>query len=383
MVSVRDHARFWIISLLVMLGVVWVLSDVLLPFIAGAAVAYLLGPIVGRMIRAGVPRVAAAGVILTVFFVVLSIVLALILPFAYRELMQLAKNIPAYTVAAQENLVPYIEWVRAHFPNQFPEGDLSAYQETMKQNIGKIFKIGGNIVGGVVTGGQAVVGAATFVVLAPIVAFFMMAEWVRVTKWIDDMIPRGSYAVIRDLLTQIDRKLSGFIRGQVIVSLLLGILYAVVLTLAGLKFGFLIGLMAGVLSIIPLVGSTTGLVVSVLVAWFQSGDIGYVGIIAAIFLVGQLLEGNVITPRIMGQSVGLHPLWILFALLAGGALFGIVGMLLAVPVAAVIGVLGAFAIKQYKDSPYYNENPAKTELAGGAAPVLDAVATKDPASEQA
>ncbi len=361
MVSVQDHARFWVVALLAMLGVVWVLGDILLPFIAGAAIAYLLGPIVGRMIRAGVPRIAAAGLILTAFFIVLGAILALILPFAYRELMQLAKNLPTYTVAAQEHLVPYIEWVRAHFPNQFPEGDLSAYQETMKQNIGKIFTVGGNIVGGVVSGGQAVVGAATFLVLAPIVAFFMMAEWVRVTKWIDDMIPRGSYAVIRDLLTQIDRKLSGFVRGQVMVSLFLGILYAVALTLAGLKFGFLIGLMAGVLSIIPLVGSTIGLIVSVLVAWFQSGDIGYVGIIGAIFLVGQLLEGNVITPRIMGKSVGLHPLWILFALLAGGALFGIVGMLLAVPVAAVIGVLGSFAIAQYKDSPYYNNNLATAE----------------------
>jgi predicted PurR-regulated permease PerM len=361
LVSVQDHARFWVVALLAMLGVVWVLGDILLPFIAGAAIAYLLGPIVGRMIRAGVPRIAAAGLILTAFFIVLGAILALILPFAYRELMQLAKNLPTYTVAAQEHLVPYIEWVRAHFPNQFPEGDLSAYQETMKQNIGKIFTVGGNIVGGVVSGGQAVVGAATFLVLAPIVAFFMMAEWVRVTKWIDDMIPRGSYAVIRDLLTQIDRKLSGFVRGQVMVSLFLGILYAVALTLAGLKFGFLIGLMAGVLSIIPLVGSTIGLIVSVLVAWFQSGDIGYVGIIGAIFLVGQLLEGNVITPRIMGKSVGLHPLWILFALLAGGALFGIVGMLLAVPVAAVIGVLGSFAIAQYKDSPYYNNNLATAE----------------------
>jgi predicted PurR-regulated permease PerM len=377
LVSVRDHARFWVVALLVILGVVWVLSDVLLPFIAGAAIAYLLGPIVGRMIRAGVPRVAAAGLILTAFFVVLAAVLALILPFAYRELMQLAKNIPAYTVAAQENLIPYIEWMRSHFPNQFPEGDLSAFQETMKQNVDKIFKFGGNIVGGFVTGGQAVVGAATFLILAPIVAFFMMAEWVRVTKWIDDMIPRGSYVVIRDLLTQIDRKLSGFIRGQVMVSLLLGILYAVALTLAGLKFGFLIGLMAGVLSIIPLVGSTIGLVVSVLVAWFQSGEIGYVGIIAAIFLVGQLLEGNVITPRIMGKSVGLHPLWILFALLAGGALFGIVGMLLAVPVAAVIGVLGAFAIRQYKESPYYNEDPITAE------PVTDipVLVIEDPAEQ--
>ncbi|HEY8190325.1 MAG TPA: AI-2E family transporter, partial [Micavibrio sp.] len=189
--------------------------------------------------------------------------------------------------------------------------------------------------------------------ITPIVAFFMMEEWVRITKWIDDMIPRDSYRTIRDLLTQMDRKVSGFVRGQVTISCVLAIAYAIALSIAGLKFGFLIGLMAGILSIVPMVGSMIGLVVAVLVAWLQSHEWSYVGIIAAIFLVGQFLEGNIITPRIMGKSVGLHPLWILFSLLAGGALFGIVGMILAVPVAAIIGVLAAFAIDRYKSSSYY------------------------------
>lgn len=351
MLTFNYQARFWLFASVAFLGIVWVLGDVLLPFIVGMTIAYLLGPWVGKMIRAGVPRAMAALLILVGFFIVLTAVLALTLPFAYREAVQLATNLPDYTARAQEYLNPYIGWIQERFPAQ----DMTAYQETLKNNVGKIFTVGGTVLGSVITGGQAVVSVATFLVLAPIVAFFMMAEWVRITRWIDDMIPRPSYAVIRSLLTQIDKKLSGFIRGQVTVSAFLAVIYAVALSLAGLKFGFLIGLMAGILSIIPLVGSSVGLIAAVAVAWFQSGEWGYVGIVAAIFLTGQFLEGNVITPRIMGKSVGLHPVWILFALLAGGSLFGIVGMLLAVPVAAVIGVLGTFAIQRYKDSVYYKE----------------------------
>ncbi|PZO86623.1 MAG: AI-2E family transporter, partial [Micavibrio aeruginosavorus] len=170
---------------------------------------------------------------------------------------------------------------------------------------------------------------------------------------------RQHATLIRRLLLKIDGKVAGFIRGQILVAFMLGVIYAVSLTVAGLNYGFLIGIGAGLFSIIPLVGSTLGLVVAVAVAWFQSGELVYTSIIAAIFLTGQFIEGNFLSPKIVGDSVGLHPLWVMFALLAGGSLFGIVGMLIAVPVAAVIGVLGGFAIEQYKASPLYQkEEPA-------------------------
>ena len=158
--------------------------------------------------------------------------------------------------------------------------------------------------------------------------------------------------------------MSGFIRGQISVAFILGITYAIALSLAGLKYGFLIGLLSGLLSVIPMVGSAVGLIVAVLVAWFQSADWMYVLIIAAIFLVGQFIEGNFLTPKMMGKNVGLHPLWIFFALLAGGALFGVLGMFLAVPVAAVAGVLLAFAIGRYKTSSFYKKTPAKKPRKG-------------------
>ncbi len=352
--STRYQAFFWLAVTMAFLATIWVLGDMLLPFIVGMAVAYLLGPVVGRMIRAGVPRGMAALLILLLFFAVITLILLLIMPFAYREAVQLAMDLPQYADKVQENLAPYIDWLQ----DKMQMGDLSGYQETLKNNIGQGFRFLGSLMLRLMGGGQAIAGFVTFMVITPIVAFLMMEEWVRITKWIDDMIPRRSYATIRDLLTQMDKKISGFVRGQVIISCALAVAYAIALTIAGLKFGFLIGLMAGLLSVIPMVGSMVGLVVAILVAWFQSHELSYVGIIAAIFLVGQFLEGNIITPRIMGQSVGLHPLWILFALLAGGALFGIAGMLLAVPVAAVIGVLATFAITQYKASPYYGGSPA-------------------------
>jgi predicted PurR-regulated permease PerM len=164
------------------------------------------------------------------------------------------------------------------------------------------------------------------------------------------------------MMRRIDQKLSGFVRGQITVALMLGTLYALALMIAGLNYGFLIGIISGVLSIIPLVGSTVGLLMAVLVAWFQTGgEWVFVGGIAAIFLVGQMIEGNILTPKLVGDSVGLHPLWVMFALMAGAALFGILGMLLAVPVAAIVGVLAGAGIAQYKSSALYGRPPVSSD----------------------
>ena len=187
----------------------------------------------------------------------------------------------------------------------------------------------------------------------------MMKEWDNLTAWVTGLMPQDHKETILDLLKKIDTKIAGFVRGQISIAVILAIAYAIALSIAGLKYGFLIGLVSGLISVIPLVGSTLGLIVSVAVAWFQSGDIMFVGIIGGIFIAGQLIEGNLLSPKIVGDSVGLHPLWVFFALMAGGALFGILGMLLAVPVAAVAGVLSSFALKQYKDSSFYKGKAKK------------------------
>lgn len=352
--TMRAHAIFWAVGFIALLVLVWVLRGVLLPFVVAAAIAYLLNPPIVRLVAAGVPRFWSALGILVLFFAGLGGVLALVLPFAYREAVQLAQALPGYAEQAQAYLAPYI----ALLQERFDGGDFTAVQDGIKNNLGTAFRLGADVLGRVVGGTQAVASLAMLFVLTPILAFMMVVDWGRMTQWIDDLIPRAAYDTVRDLLSRIDRRIAGFVRGQLLIAAALGLIYAVGLALLGLKFGVLIGLMIGVLSVVPLLGAAVGFVASVGVAWLQSGDLTYVGMVTGFFLLVQLIETNVVTPRIMGQSVELHPLWILFALMAGGAMFGVVGMFLAVPVAATIGVLGGYGLSRYKSSPYYGQSGA-------------------------
>lgn len=357
--SNANRALFWGGFLALFIGFIWLFSDILTPFILGIAIAYLLDPIVRRFAAwKRIPRWVVGLIILTLFFGILGLIFILIAPMAFRQGQQLIEQIPNYIQNTLDYLSPYLVWIQDRVGEDYIE-QINTY---IKGNAGKLLGATGGIVGGVAAGGKIVAGMATTLALTPLVAFFMIKEWPYIVRWVEGLYPRQHAAMIRELLKEIDGKLSGFIRGQITVAFLLGIIYAVALTIAGLNYGFLIGLGAGIFSIIPLVGSTLGLVVAVIVSWFQAGDPVYTGIIAAIFFAGQFIEGNFLSPKIVGDSVGLHPLWILFALLAGGALFGIVGMLLAVPVAAVIGVLMGFAIKQYKASPLYRKEPEAPKI---------------------
>lgn len=349
--TLQKHVWFWISTFIVFIGFVWLLSDILLPFVLGAAIAYLLEPLTKYLTSKGLARWLASLTILSVFFLIVAALFVLISPVIYRETLKLADALPGYIEQLWLIIQPYTQWLQ----NQFGNGGSFEFQEAIKEHAGKAIKVGVNVLESLVNGGQALTSILTLFVFTPIVAFFMIKEWPTMLSWADKQIPRHSREKVLELLKQIDSKISGFVRGQITVAFLLGSIYAIALFLAGLNFGFLIGLLAGLLSVIPLVGSTIGLLVSVTVAWLQSSQITYVGAIAAIFIVGQFVEGNFITPRLLGKSVGMHALWILFALMAGGSLFGLVGMLLAVPVAASLGVLIGFALEEYRKSPYYDK----------------------------
>ena len=353
--SLRHYLYFWGSTALLFIGFVWVFKPVLTPFVLGIAIAYLLDPIIEKLVQWKVPRLISIISILFLFatFVITTIIFAA--PPLAREASALAQNVPVYFDQLIELISPYLTAAEEQFGGSYVE----TLQNFARDNIGNIAKFSGNVAGTLASGSQAVVNFLTILVLTPLVSFFTLMEWPRITKFIDDLIPRHKEEMIKDLLTQMNQKVAGFVRGQITTAFILGVLYAIALTVAGLNYGFLIGMSAGILSIIPLVGSTIGLVVSIAVAWFQMGDWGFVAIIAAIFVIGQLIEGNILAPKLLGDSVGLHPLWILFALMAGGSLFGILGMLLAVPVAAIIGVLCSFAILQYKKSPLYKQPEEK------------------------
>lgn len=344
----RNQILFWSLGFLALLLFVWLFKSVLLPFVLGIAVAYLLNPMVKLLGRVGFGRNAATIVILSGFLILITALLAVITPILYKEISTLIEDLPSMSEKITNAAAPYQERFQALFGIE--NGNAL---NILKEHAGASLNAGKTILGGLKAGGAAVTSFISVIVIMPIVAFFMMREWPRMLKWMQDLMPRPHEKTIMDLLGQMDTKLAGFVRGQITVATMLGLIYAIGLSLAGLKYGFLIGLFAGVFSIIPMVGSTLGLLVAVLVAWLQAGDLMFVGIIAAIFIVGQLVEGNFLTPKFVGDSVGLHPLWVFFALMAGGALFGIVGMLIAVPVAAVISVIAGFLLQQYKLSSYY------------------------------
>jgi predicted PurR-regulated permease PerM len=347
--TVRSHFIFWTFVFTAFLALVWLFKGVLLPFALGAVVAYLLNPLVQHLGKIKIGRGPAALLILTLFLAAIVSVFAALAPVLYNELRQLSEDLPGYIDRLWELAEPFAEKLQSYAD----QGGTEEAKALLKNNAGTAVNVAVQLLGGLAVGGRAVIDMISLLVIMPIVAFFMMKDWPRMTDWVCSLIPRHSEKEIMELFRQIDRKLSAFIRGQVSVALILATAYATALSLAGLKYGFLIGVSAGLLSVIPMVGSTLGLLAGIAVAWFQSGEWTFVAIVAGIFLVGQVIEGNFLTPKIVGNSIGLHPLWIFFALLAGGSLFGFLGLLIAVPVAAIISVLVAFAIKQYKNSPYY------------------------------
>ena len=351
--TAKTQLLFWLVCLALITLFVLVFRDVLAPFVIGITIAYLLNPLVLRLEKLKLDRTLATIAILFIFFLLVTGLIVLVMPPLYRELAQLAETLPEYLQRLSERIQPYMSQVQAQVSN----GSLDqSFREMVQNNIGNAFSFSSTLLGSVLSGGRALVSFISLLVITPLVAFFMMREWPTFTSKVDELIPRHNHDEIKGLLADIDGKIAGFVRGQLLVALCLGLIYALALSLVGLEFGFLIGLMSGLLSIIPLFGSIVGLLVSVLVAWFQAGDIVFVGTVAVIFLVGQILEGNVITPKLLGGSVGMHPLWILFSIMAGASLFGIVGMMISVPVAATIGVLIGFAIEKYQKSNYYTSD---------------------------
>lgn len=345
------HLIFWGAACVVFVLMIILFKAVLLPFVLGIAVAYLLNPVVNALGKYGLSRAPAAMLILGTFLVVILIFVGTVSPIVYRELVQLAQDLPQYIEKFWNLMTPVTALIEQYIGGA--NGD--TLQNLLKQNSSSAVTAANFIVTKIAQGGQAILDVLSVALFMPVVAYFMMKEWPSILEWVRGLMPRHSEGTIMDLLRKIDQKLSGFVRGQISVSVILGIGYAVALSIAGLKYGFLIGFGSGVLSIIPMVGSAVGLIAGVAVAWFQTGDWTFVGIVVGIFALGQFIEGNFLTPKLVGDSVGLHPLWIFFALLAGGSLLGLLGMFLAVPVAAVVGVLVSFTIQKYKESAYYRD----------------------------
>jgi len=340
---------FWLAALIVFILLLWLLSGILLPFVAGFAIAYLLRPLTDRIQRLGVSRIIAALLIIGVVVIVLIGLILLVVPILGDQLNSFIASVPGYVAKLQHVLTdqsrPWLQkLLGAGFSPDKSIGDL------VTQGMGWLTAF----LKSLWSGGQALVSLFSLMVVTPVVAFYLLVDWHRMVRTINSWVPVNQRETVHGLAREIDAAISGFVRGQTMVCVSLGLFYAVTLTLTGLNFGLLIGLISGLITFIPYVGSMTGLVLAVGVAVAQFWP-NYTSIVLVlgIFLVGQFLEGNVLSPKLVGESVGLHPVWIIFALLAFGYLFGFVGLMLAVPLAATIGVLARFGLRRYLESTFY------------------------------
>jgi predicted PurR-regulated permease PerM len=339
------QAKYWGIAAVVFLVLLWFLGDVLLPFLVGGAIAYFLDPIADRLERSGMSRVAATTVISLVALLLVILLVLAVIPSLVNQLTALVNSAPDIAKRLQGFLV-----------ERFPEltDNTSTIRQTLAEIAAAIQARGAELANGLLSSALGVISAVVFIVVVPVVAFYMLLDWDQMVARIDAMLPLDHAPTVRRLALEIDAVLAGFVRGQISVCLLLGTFYSIALMFAGLQFGLIVGAIAGAITFIPYVGSIIGGTLAVGLALFQFwGDWVSIGIVAAIFAAGQFIEGNILTPKLVGKSVGLHPVWLLFALSAFGSVFGFVGMLIAVPVAASIGVLARFGVSQYQSSLLY------------------------------
>jgi predicted PurR-regulated permease PerM len=339
---------FWTAAFAVFVAILWLLGEILLPFVAGMALAYLLDPSVKRLERARLNRSVATVIVVGLFVVAFVLLIILIVPILGAQLTAFIENLPA-TIARLQGLVtdPSRPWLRRIVGEGFRDADIG---DLVRQGSGYL----ATFLRSLWSGGQALISIFSLIVVTPVVAFYLLYDWDRMVTTIDSWVPLPHRETVRGLGREINGAIAGFVRGQTAVCLILGSVYAVGLSLVGLSFGLLIGLISGIISFVPYVGSLTGLVLSLGVAVAQFWPAWTpILIVAAIFFAGQFIEGYVLSPKLVGDSVGLHPVWLMFALFAFGYLFGFVGMLLAVPLAAAFGVLARFALRQYLASPLY------------------------------
>ncbi len=361
--SLKRQFAFWVAAFCGFAFFLYLFSGILLPFIAGMFLAYLLDPVADRLERLGFSRLWATFTILFVFVILFAVTMIIILPVIGHQLAGFIGRLPDYVSQIQDFFARRARGGRIAAAAGMSQDDLKSSVTSLMTEAASWL---GRLAQGIWSGGQALMSVMSLLFVTPVVAFYLLLDWDRMVAKVDSWLPREHAETVRALAREMNDGIAGFIRGQVLVCLLLGSYFALALSLIGLNFGLLIGMMIGLISFIPYVGSATGFVVSVgvAIAQFAPDDWFSVVMVVAIFGLGQFIEGNILQPKLVGGHVGLHPVWLMFALFAFGSLFGFVGMLVAVPAAAAVGVLCRFALRAYLKSPYYKgADPVEDDLA--------------------
>jgi predicted PurR-regulated permease PerM len=346
----REQIFFWLGALALIFVLIYFLSPILLPFVAGSVIAYFLSPVVTRLGRLGLRRSFGAAIVLTVFVLSLLLILALLLPLVELQVAEFARRVPALVGEARER----VEQLMHLAEQELEPADVAKLRDMLASGAADLASWAGRLIQELLTGGMALANLLSLVFITPVVAFFLLRDWDGIVTLVDSWLPRQHLRVIREQAGLVDATLSGFVRGQLLVCLGVGIYYAITLTAIRLEFGLILGLLAGILTFIPYVGFATGFVLAMGLALVQFGDLSGLLWVLGVFAGGQVLESNVLSPKLVGERVHLHPVWVIFALLAFGSVFGFLGVLMALPAAAVIGVLVRFALSRYLASPLYD-----------------------------
>ena len=343
---------FWLVIFCVFSYFTYVLRSVLLPFVAGIVIGYLLDPWATKFEKMGLSRTLATITVLSLVVIFIVPTLLLIFGIVQEEFLRFFDSAPQYVARIASKIEPVFADLQEYFPQLQP----AQIKEYIAENMTGGLAFVGKILNGILANSFALINLLSLLLITPIVTFYMLRDWKHFIKKVDGLLPRRSKKSIRIQAKEIDRAMAGFIRGQLSVCVILGTYYSLVLYLVGLEMGVFVGFLSGIISFIPYVGSITGFLISILLALAQFNSWTGVVAVVAVFLTGQFIEGNFLTPKLVGDSVGLHPVWIMFALLAGGVLLGFLGLMIAIPVAAIVAILLRHAIENYKKSSLYLEN---------------------------
>lgn len=346
-----DKQRFWMLGWLLFGGwLVYLLSPILTPFVVSALLAYLGDPLVDRLEARGLKRTPSVVLVFSVIFLLLSLLLILLLPRLEAQISQLLQKLPGYLEWLRLNLLPRLE---ALLPGEMAGLEPSALQDALAENWREAGGILASVWASVSGSGLALLGWLANLVLVPVLTFYLLRDWDHLVAGVHALLPRRSEATWTRLARESDEVLGAFLRGQVLVMSALGVIYTTGLWLVGLDFALLIGMIAGLVSFVPYLGLIVGILIAGVASILQVKGIGDLPWVILVFVVGQMLEGTLLTPHLVGERIGLHPVAVIFAVLAGGQLYGFFGILLALPVAALVMVLLRHLLETYRASHLY------------------------------
>jgi len=342
----------WLLIAVIVGWLIYLLAPVLTPFVCAALLGWLGDPWVDRLERTGRSRTTSVILVFTLMTLLLVLALIILLPMLEKQVVELASSLPSYRDWFLQTALP---WVERHTGLELVAWlDLDRITEWLRGHWQQAGGVAATFFGYLSRSGFAMMAWIANLVLLPILTFYFLRDWDVLVERVASLVPRDHIATANRLARESNDVLGAFLRGQFLVMLALGAIYAVGLSVVGLKLGLLIGIIAGLISFVPYLGTATGIVLGVIAALVQSGgDWTLVAFVLVVFVIGQMLEGYVLTPRIVGDRIGLHPVAVIFAIMAGGQLFGFLGMLLALPVAAVANVLLRYAHERYRQSTLY------------------------------